>query len=536
MADKETKLSIVIRTVDKATAKIKAISDRLDAATKPLRDFKEALGDLREKSGLDAVISGFGGVGGAIAGVLDKVAMVGGVVGAAVAGLFHLVDGFDELGDKAEAAGVSVDFLASTRYAAERSGAAVEQLDAGIQGLASSLGQARAGTGKMASFLKEVSPALLRQVKAAKDNESAFNLLADAAAKLTDKAKLAAFAQKTLGDASLAPLLAKGSKGIKELRDEYIGFAGSQQGAADAAGEVDDGLKKFKATTDGIKAALVQGLAPALGVIVEQLRAWLQGSRGQIAEFAASLGKRIPDAVQKLVGVFSGVVETIRPFVDSTTKLKVIAAAVAAIIVGPLVASIYSLGVALLTTPVGWIVAGIAAIAAGAYLLIKNWDSVTAWWKGIWDKFGGVLTVALPFIVVPIRLIVGLVKTIIEHWEPIKDFFVTLWDGITGAFRAAWDIIKEIVDNITGAVDAVTGAVGDVIDAINPFSDSSPKVPGSDLFGTIERALPAAQPQAAGAHVTVDFANAPRGTRASVAPQSTASVDLSVGYQMGLTP
>lgn len=536
MADKQTALSIVIRTVDKATAKIKAISDRLDAATKPLRDFKEALGDLREKSGLDAIISGFGGVGGAIAGVLGKVAMVGGVVGAAVAGLFHLVDGFDELGDKAEAAGVSVDFLASTRYAAERSGAAVEQLDAGIQGLASSLGQARAGTGKMASFLKEVSPALLRQVKAAKDNESAFNLLADAAAKLTDKAKLAAFAQKTLGDASLAPLLAKGSKGIRELRDRYLELAGSQEDAAGAAGGVDDSMKDLKASTDGIKAALVQGLAPALLQIVEELRAFFGENRDRIAEWAADLGKRLPSAIHNFADSFLNTIDSVQAFVESIGGLRTVGLALAAIIVGPLVASVYSLGVALLTTPVGWIVAGIAAIAAGAYLLIKNWDSVTAWWKGIWDKFGGVLTVALPFIVVPIRLIVGLVKTIIEHWEPIKDFFMTLWDGITGAFQAAWNIIKEIVDNITGAVDAVTGAVGDVIDAINPFSDSSPKVPGSDLFGTIERALPAAQPQAAGAHVTVDFANAPRGTRASVAPQSTASVDLSVGYQMGLTP
>jgi hypothetical protein len=59
VADKETKLSIVIRTVDKATAKIQAISKKLDAMTKPFRDFKEALSDLREKSGLDDVIGGF---------------------------------------------------------------------------------------------------------------------------------------------------------------------------------------------------------------------------------------------------------------------------------------------------------------------------------------------------------------------------------------------------------------------------------------------------------------------------------------------
>jgi X-X-X-Leu-X-X-Gly heptad repeat protein len=532
MAEKQVPLSIVLRTVDKATAGIIAVNKRIDAITRPTREFGKALSDLGDKSGLNAVGAGFAGVGGALKDLLGKFLLVGGAAGAAVLGLKSLVDEFDDLGDKAEAAGVSVDFFAQLRFAAERSGAEVATLDSGLTSLASGLGQARTGAGKFYKFINEKSPALARQVKAAKDNEAAFNLLANAAAKLTDKAKLAAFAQKTLGDASLGPLLAKGSKGIDELRQRYLELAGSQEGAAGEAGKVDDAMKDLKAATDGIKAALVVGLAPALGLIVEKLRAFFTENRSRIAQWAADLGKKLPGAIAKLIDVFGGIVDAVRPFVDSTTKLKIIAVALAAVILGPLIASIVSLGIALLTTPVGWIVLGIAAIAAGAYLLIKNWDSVSAFFVGLWESIRGAFGAAWEWI--NEKILGPIIDPIIKAWQPLKDGFVMLWDGITSVFTRAWEIIKSIVDKVTGAVDAVTGAVGRAIDFVNPFSDDSDTGGArvSDVASRAVATLNAARAQATEARVTVDFANAPRGTRVSSDPQSTADVDLSVGYQM----
>ncbi len=545
MAEKTTQLSIVIRTVDQATAKIKAINDRLDAVTKPIRNFKEALSGLREKSGLDDVIGGFKGVGSAIADLLAKVALVGGVVGGAVAGLFHLVNEFDDLGDKAERLGVSVDFLAQLRYSAERSGASVEQLDSGLQGFTASLGQARAGTGRMAAFLNQVSPALLRQVKAAKSNEEAFGLLANAMAKLQDPAKRAALAQKTFGDAALAPLLAKGSKGIKELRDRYAELAGSQEGAAAEAGKVDDSMKDLKASTDGIKAALVSGLAPALKIIVDQLTQWFTAHRKDIAEWATNLGKKLPGAIKTLVGAFQGIIDTIRPFVDSAIKLKIIAGVLAAIIVGPLVSSIYALGVALLTTPVGWIVAGIAAVAAGAYLLIDNWDAVSGFFVDLWDTVKAKFGWAIDLIEVILAPFIGLPLLIIANWDSIKEFFSDLWDGITAVFQKAWEFIKGIVDKVVGAVQTVIGAVGKigrgagaVLNKVTgrTYLDAIDEIRQADVSGQSVGAIGAARSSSTEARVTVDFANAPRGMRASADPKSTADVDLSVGYQMSFAP
>lgn len=533
MADKQTKLSIVIRAVDAATSKIKAINDRLDKLTKPFRDLGEQLGDLRGKSGLDDVIAGFKGVGSALAGVLSKVAVAGGVIGVAVAGLFKLVDGFDELGDKAEAIGVSVDFLASMRYAAERSGAAVADLDGGLASFSKNLGLARANSGPLVKFLSKVSPVLLKQLKATKTNEEAFDLLAGAMSKLEDPAKRAALAQKTLGDASLAPLFAKGPKGIKELRDRYLDLAGSQEGAAKEAGSVDDAMKDFKASTDGVKAALVEGLAPALTQIVDRLRDFFKDNRARIAEWAAGLGKKLPAAFDTLVGAVKGAIGFIKPFVDSSTKLKAIALVLAGVIVGPLVSAIYTLGVALLTTPVGWIVAGLAAIGLAAAALINDWGGVRTFFVDLWDtlgeKFGIVrditAVILAPFIYVPAK--------IIANWGAIVDFFRGLWDGVTAVFRNAWEIISGIVDKVVGAVATVRDAVGTVFSDLDVKGlEANIRAKAGGATSDAATAILGAGKTVTESKITLDITGAPRGTRVTTDPASTADVDLNVGYQL----
>jgi hypothetical protein len=230
VAEKTTKLSIVVRTVDQTTAKLRAITTRIEAlkqklsakwsaASKPFRDFGSAISDLAEKSGLSTVASGIGSIGGALAGLAAKLAVIGGgLLAAAIAGVMSLIGKFDELGDKAERIGVSVDFLAQMRYAAEKPGAEVENLDTGLQGFS---GQPRAGARRHGPDARRSStrlaPRWRSSSKAAKSNEEAFDLLAAAMTKLKDPAKRAALAQKTLGDAALAPLFARGAEGIKQL-------------------------------------------------------------------------------------------------------------------------------------------------------------------------------------------------------------------------------------------------------------------------------------------------------------------------------
>lgn len=510
MADKQVPLSIVIRTVDRATAGINAINKRLDAMTKPLRDFGKALSDLGEKSGFDSVVAGFRGVGNAIGGVLSKVAVIGGVVALAVHGVLGLVEEFDNLGDTSEKLGVTVDFLAAMRFAAERSGASVESLDQGMSAFGASMGQLRAGGGRMLKFLMSISPALVTQLKATKGNEAAFRLLADAMEKITDPQKRLALAQKTVGDTALVPMLARGSKGLLELQGEFAGLAGSQEDAAEAAGKADDALKDLKASSMGVKAALVTGLAPALTVVIQKMTAWLVEHREDVKQWAIDLGTRIPAAFDKLVIAVKGAVKWVDEFVDGIGGWKVAAVGMAAVITGPLISAITNLGIAMLATPFGVFLAGAAAIAllaadiagAGKPRSSKSFDAQ--------DRAMG--SGALPG--GNERAPTALEAKLMASGALPKSRRFLIAEGRSNA----------LARDVTTFRDAARAA-----DIERPLPELGPvaRLPAGSVFSP---------GQAPSAKLTVDFVNTPRTTRVTADPKNTADVDHTVGYQMAFAP
>ncbi|MFM4733044.1 phage tail tape measure protein, partial [Aeromonas salmonicida] len=101
-------------------------------------------------------------------------------------------------------------------------------------------------------------------------------------------------------------------------------------------------------------------------------------------------------------------------------------------------------GLAMLTNPISWFIMGIAAIAAGAYLLYKNWDGVTQWFRELWDKCKA-----------PLLAYWDLLKEIFSwtpigmltmHWNEIWAFFDTLPAGAVNKGKA---IVQGLIDGIT---------------------------------------------------------------------------------------
>jgi len=117
--------------------------------------------------------------------------------------------------------------------------------------------------------------------------------------------------------------------------------------------------------------------------------------------------------------------------------------------------------------PIYAVVAAVAAVAAGAVLLYKNWDKVTAWFVGAWTKIKGMfvsgfhtimglftntpvwvqaaIAVFVPFIGIPMLLI--------GHWSKFKTFFAKLVDwigGMAGKITAPFKWIGEKVGGLFG--------------------------------------------------------------------------------------
>ena len=93
------------------------------------------------------------------------------------------------------------------------------------------------------------------------------------------------------------------------------------------------------------------------------------------------------------------------------------------------------LGLAILTTPIGWIIAGIAAIAAGAYLIYKNWDQLGPWFKSTWEKCKAATGEFWDYLTTLPSRALNAGKAII--------------DGLIGGISAKWEELKAKVKSIT---------------------------------------------------------------------------------------
>ncbi|GKQ61198.1 hypothetical protein KAM338_13750 [Aeromonas caviae] len=105
---------------------------------------------------------------------------------------------------------------------------------------------------------------------------------------------------------------------------------------------------------------------------------------------------------------------------------------------------ILRMGMAMLTTPVGWFIMGIAAIAGGAYLIYKNWDGIAKWFSELWEKCKAPLMAWWDllkelFSWTPIGMLIA-------HWNDIWAFFDTLPDGAVNKGKA---IVQGLIDGIT---------------------------------------------------------------------------------------
>ncbi|UUC83845.1 phage tail tape measure protein [Stutzerimonas stutzeri] len=137
-----------------------------------------------------------------------------------------------------------------------------------------------------------------------------------------------------------------------------------------------------------------------------------------------------------------------------------------------LAAGVRMLGVALFTTPLGWFLLAITAIAAAAYAIWANWDTLgpkfAALWSGIqagagvaWDWLQA-KAVAVGQAISSFFLNWTLPGLIYQHWDTIM-----AWMGqLPGRFMAiGTQVMQGMVQGITNGLSAVKGAITGAADS-----------------------------------------------------------------------
>lgn len=294
-----------------------------------------------------------------------------------------------------------------------------------------------------------------------------------------------------------------------------------------------DKLSGLLARVDALaKSGELQKLAKAFGgkLVKALMAAW-------------HAGKAVASALPAIAAAIKPVVDVIKWMAKTFGGAKVAGAVLAAILAAMVIPAIAStavavkaLGLAILTTPIGWILIGLAAVAAAGIYIYRHWEPISRW---LGDKLFAPLMGAL---------------------HAIGAFFVGTWDGITSAFGAAiqwmvkaWDQYNPVAlirKGIQGLMDWLGNwnlgkVIRDKVAAIASYlpawlqkklgiADIASAAPaaGAAPVGAAAAGQGAAAAQNSRMRVQVDFNNLPKGTSVTSDQRGPGDIELNQGYAM----
>jgi len=474
------KLSVVLEAIDKVTKPVREIAAKV-------RALNSQLGLDRLAGSVGKVGKAFGGVASAARDMAARVTAAVGIVGG---GLFALVkstaDAGDNAHDLAQKIGLSAVALQELGYAAEMAGSNQDDLTNGLRVLNRQVVEAATGNKTMAENFNRLGISVKDAHGKLKPTDQIFAEIADKFEKMPDGAKKSALAMAILGDAgaNLIQLMNGGSKGLAAASAEAHKFGRVlSEDAVNGAGDFNDNLARLASSLVGLRNAIATKLIPILTPLIGRFADWIVANRELISTRIGAFIEALPDKIaavtdmaaslyarmSPLIDVFRAVANWIGPvnsalllmggiiagklliglaqltlaFGGLGKALALVTIRLAKFALAPLIEMVvsfttalrYGVGIveafniALAANPIGLVIAAVAALAAGVYLLYKNWDTIGPWftklWQGVKDTFGNFL-----------------------GW--IKETFV---NSIMDSFEAIWSFIGPIINKIRSGFD-----------------------------------------------------------------------------------
>lgn len=256
--------------------------------------------------------------------------------------------------------------------------------------------------------------------------------------------------------------------------------------ANELAGVIDDGgaaLKEFGQEAEDAGLIMSQDTLDGLNQVNDEIDRLKAQGAASLAQAGAKALQALQPVLEKVVSAISRVLEYIANLSPETMKVILIVLAVIAAI-SPLMSLISGISAALsfLLSPIGLIVAGIAAVIAIGVLLYKNWDEIkakaTEMWENIkakWEEFKTTTKATFEEIGNNLK----------EKWENIKtnvtNTVENIKQGIVDKFNSAKDTVLNVFENIKSGIqekiDAAKDFVHNAIEKIKGFFNFSWSLP-----------------------------------------------------------
>jgi phage-related minor tail protein len=400
------------------------------------------------KKGLDEAAKRLEKWGKSVTSIGKKIAAVG---TSGVGAIFGAASVFGSAGDAIQKmairTGLAVEALSELQFAADLSGTSLEDIETGIKRMQVALAsgseearQALEGLGLTFESLKELSP------------EDQFTVIGDAISQLGDQAAKTNAMVKLFGRSGtqLAPLFSQGARGLSELRQRArelnLTMTREEADAAaafkDAWSEVWMVLKRVTTAIGGAAAPALTKLANILSSTISPAVTFVKAHQEmflallKLSAYATAAGAAIIAfgyAMRATATMLSGI----------SLGLTVAKAAIGVIV--PLVSALVS--------PIGLVVAGLAAVTAAAIYFTGAWKPVLEWfnrsmaftrqvfgeaWQGIVDAIqAGDLDLAFKIAVGGIKVLwAESIAWMYDKWASFKQAMLDLWYNVVYGLAA----------------------------------------------------------------------------------------------------
>lgn len=500
---KQSRFDLIINAVERVSGPFRRIEQAMDGVRDRTEKARQALGRFSRVTGLQRLSGSIGNVRDKLQGMvqqgqagLERLGALAGrlslLFGAAGGGAFAL--GTEAATAAAEASkfasmvGLSTGNWQEYAGAATMAGMEADELASLMLTLQERAVNAARGEKGDIEMLKLMGISAKNAKGELKNADTLLLELADRVKKMREAGEMgkAAGIMNQLGGeegARLLDLLKNGREGLLDMRKEAreLGLVLSDE-ALESALEYGSAINRVKATFRGLGLTLGTAFLPSLTKLLDKFQAWLQVQRDIMAagferwidgldldavwrsveNFFASLGRlgRMLQRAADLCGGWSNVL----------TALVVLISGKALLALGSLALAFGQLGMAMLTTPVGWFV---AAIAGAAYAIYKNWDGLVAYFRGLWEGvrkafeqgwLQGIVQVLLNFN--PARWVMDGLSELVATLTGLDLYSIGVrWiDGLLQGVKQGWQQLTGWIDKGVSAIGSWFGGDDDAPD------------------------------------------------------------------------
>lgn len=361
-----------------------------------------------------------------------------------------------ELDNQARVAGMAAQDFKVLALAADQFGIGQEKVADIMKDVSDKVGDfLQTGAGPMADFFENIGPKVgvtAEQFKKLNSRDALALYVSSLEKANLSQAEMTFYMEALASDATaLLPVFSDNAKALKAMDAEATRLGLNLNGDLIASAKATEA--QFRITKDvlGIQfqQALVQ-LAPAVSQLMGAIIPLVTKLAGWVTELATAFSALSPQTQAFIAGAI-GVAAAMGPVLIGVGMMIPAISALAA-------------GFLALVSPIGLVVAAVALVAGGAYLLYQNWDGVVAYFAALWASVKQSASDAWEnlkqgFLNLHIQAALGL----IELATSVRDGMARLAADMVGwAGNIIDGFVQGFKAKIATARDSVTGFAGNV--------------------------------------------------------------------------